>query len=71
MTEKEIISQGLSYILSLFELNEIRRQKDMAVKNQQFELACDWREKETEAQKLIPTYEQLRELREQLTNHQK
>lgn len=66
MNEKELILVGLDYILTLFQLNETQRLKGEAVKAQDFELACEWREKEKVLQTKIPSFEDISKLRENL-----
>jgi hypothetical protein len=66
--KEDVLKISLDYILRLLELNEVRRMKDEAVKNQSFNLALEIRDKEVELLKTIPTYEDLKAAREMLNS---
>jgi hypothetical protein len=68
--KEDVLKTCLDYILRLLELNEIRRMKDEAIKNQSFNLACEIRDKELELLKILPTYDDLKAARDLLNNEQ-
>lgn len=66
--ETEIMRKILDYFLKVCELNEVIRQKHEAVKAQSFELAVKFRDEEKKLLLEIPGYEELKEMRQSLTN---
>ena len=64
----EIINKILSYLIMVTELQEVKRLKACAVREQSFELATTLREKEIELLNQLPTLEQIKLWREQITS---
>jgi hypothetical protein len=65
--EKDV-KKVLNFIISFLELVEIQRLKAQAVKEQDFLLAVKYREEEVMLQMNLPNLEQLKELRNAISN---
>jgi hypothetical protein len=64
----DAIKKGIDYILLVSELSQVVREKEAAVKSQDFQLAVEIRTKEEELRRQLPTSDELKEVRESLNN---
>jgi hypothetical protein len=65
--EKEILLKLLDYIICVMEINETARLKNEAVKKQDFKLALELRQKETELTENLMPLEKIKEIRSKIT----
>lgn len=64
--KKEIIRTCLDYFILVAEINETVKQKNVALRNQDYELAVKLRDEEKTLTEKIPTLEELKNLRDKL-----
>jgi hypothetical protein len=68
--EKEVLKMLLDYFIAHNEIMDLRQLKAEAIKNQDYQLACDIRAKEKVVMKLVPSAEQFVEARKTLNQNQ-
>lgn len=62
----EVLKKVLDYILYICELNQVRRKKTEAVRNQMFEAAVLLRDEERRIESLLIPFDDFKELRDKL-----
>jgi hypothetical protein len=68
MNTKQIVQKILSHFIMACELDMALREKNIAVKNQSFELAIKWRDEENKIRAKMLTFEELQSLQKELEN---
>jgi hypothetical protein len=64
--KEEVIKEVLDVFITFLEANSITREKNEAVKKQDFEKAVTLRTKEIKANLMLPSLEKIKELRDKL-----
>ena len=64
--KEEVIKEVLDVFITFLEANSITREKNEAVKKQDFEKAVTLRTEEIKANLMLPSLEKIKELREKL-----
>ena len=68
MTDKEAMIKMLDYWIIVNKLNKTVDLKHESVKTQDFENACKYRIEEIELRKILPSFEDLEEFKQELLN---
>jgi hypothetical protein len=70
MNTEEILKRILNHFILACELDMVIREKNIAVRNQSFELAVKWRDEENRLRGEMLPFEDLKSLRDQLNQQQ-